>query len=143
MSAHSAGAYTATLLVMVNVMKGGWACTPILPAWANFTFMMVYARKQRLLLCVLCEMDTFPAYVHWRACTAAPLSMGLSDYEARLKLPPPLCCRCDSMADCQSFSFTVGTPSTTTTNCLLSTTPFRLLAPERQLLRQNATCHIC
>ena len=34
MSAHSAGAYTATLLVMVNVMKGGGRahdCKPVLP----------------------------------------------------------------------------------------------------------------
>ncbi len=29
-SAHSAGAYTATLLVRVNVKRGGWACTPTL-----------------------------------------------------------------------------------------------------------------
>ncbi len=40
MSAHSAGAYTATLLVMVNVMKGGGHAPPPLPAWANFTLMM-------------------------------------------------------------------------------------------------------
>ncbi len=40
-SAQSAGAYTATLLVMVNVMKGGGrAPPPPLPAWANFTHMM-------------------------------------------------------------------------------------------------------
>ncbi len=40
-SAHSAGAYTATLRVMVNVMKGGWACPlPASPAWANFSLMM-------------------------------------------------------------------------------------------------------
>ncbi len=38
-SAHTAGAYTATLLVMVNVMKGGWACTPTLTARTNFTLM--------------------------------------------------------------------------------------------------------
>ncbi len=43
MSAHSAGTYTATLLVMVNVMKGSVRLDvhpPPLPAWANFTFMM-------------------------------------------------------------------------------------------------------
>jgi hypothetical protein len=38
--AHLAGAYTATLLVMVNVMKGGGHTPPPLRAWANFTFMM-------------------------------------------------------------------------------------------------------
>jgi hypothetical protein len=39
-SAHSAGAYTATLLVMVKVMKGGGRAPPPSPAWANFTLMM-------------------------------------------------------------------------------------------------------
>ncbi len=42
-SAHSAGAYTGTLLVMVNVIKGcGCAVVhpPPAPAWANFTLMM-------------------------------------------------------------------------------------------------------
>jgi hypothetical protein len=45
----SAGAYmyTATLLVMVNVMKGGGrACTPS-PAWANFTLMMNCTSERR------------------------------------------------------------------------------------------------
>ncbi len=37
MSAHSAGAYTATLLVMVNVMRGGGRAPS--PARANFTLM--------------------------------------------------------------------------------------------------------
>ncbi len=40
MSAHLAGTYTATLLVMVNVMKGGGRAPPTAPAWANFTLMM-------------------------------------------------------------------------------------------------------
>ncbi len=40
-SAHSARAYTATLLVMVNVMKGGGRAPPNLTtAWASFTLMM-------------------------------------------------------------------------------------------------------
>jgi hypothetical protein len=40
-SAHSAGSYIATLLVMVNVMKGGWAFSPPpSPGWVNFTLMM-------------------------------------------------------------------------------------------------------
>ncbi len=40
MSAHSAGAYTATLLVMVKVMKGVGVHPPPSPAWANFTLMI-------------------------------------------------------------------------------------------------------
>jgi hypothetical protein len=42
---HSAGAYTATLLVMVNVMKGGGRAAvhpPPSPTWANFTLMMEF-----------------------------------------------------------------------------------------------------
>ncbi len=39
MSAHSAGAYAATLLVMVNVMKGGGREPPALTSQANFTLM--------------------------------------------------------------------------------------------------------
>jgi hypothetical protein len=38
-SAHSAGAYTATLLVMVNVMKVVGVHPPPSPARANFTLM--------------------------------------------------------------------------------------------------------
>ncbi len=39
MSALSAGAYTATLLVMVNVIKGDGRAPPTSPARANFTLM--------------------------------------------------------------------------------------------------------
>ncbi len=39
-SAHSAGAYTATLLVMVNVVKGGGRALPTLTSQANFTLMI-------------------------------------------------------------------------------------------------------
>ena len=39
MSAHSAGAYTATLLVMVNVMRGVGVNPPPSPARADFTLM--------------------------------------------------------------------------------------------------------
>jgi hypothetical protein len=42
-SCHSAGAYTATLLVSGDgkCNERGWACTPPpLPAWANFTLLM-------------------------------------------------------------------------------------------------------
>ncbi len=38
-SAHSAGAYTATLLAMVNVIKGVGVHPPLSPARANFTLM--------------------------------------------------------------------------------------------------------
>jgi hypothetical protein len=53
-SAHSAGAYTATLLVIVNVMKGGGRALPTLPAWANFTLMMNVLQKAAVAtLCTL------------------------------------------------------------------------------------------
>jgi hypothetical protein len=39
-SAHSAVAYTATLLVIVNLVKGGGRAPPPSPAWANFTLMI-------------------------------------------------------------------------------------------------------
>jgi hypothetical protein len=57
-SAHSAGAYTATLNVMVNRAKGGWACNPhshptglIFPSWWN-------VRKNSAIatLCLLCGL---------------------------------------------------------------------------------------
>ncbi len=38
-SAHSAGAYTATLMVMVSVMTGGGLAPPTLTSQANFTLM--------------------------------------------------------------------------------------------------------
>jgi hypothetical protein len=34
-------------------------------------------------------VDTVPAYVDWRACTATPLSGEKAYYNVRLKLPPP------------------------------------------------------
>ncbi len=55
-SAHSAGAYTATLLVRVNVVKGGGRVPPTLTSQGRFyPHHWMYARKQRLQLCVLCE----------------------------------------------------------------------------------------
>ena len=36
---NSAGAYTATLLVMINVIKGGGRAPPTLTSQANFTLM--------------------------------------------------------------------------------------------------------
>ncbi len=54
-SAHSAGAYTATLQVMVNVMRGGGRASPH-PHQPGLIYPhdWTYARKQRLPLCVLC-----------------------------------------------------------------------------------------
>jgi hypothetical protein len=37
----------ATLLVMVNVMKGGGRAPPPSPAWANFTLMMECTPESR------------------------------------------------------------------------------------------------
>ncbi len=39
-SAHSAGAYTATLYVMVAIVKGVGVHPPPIPAWANFSIIM-------------------------------------------------------------------------------------------------------
>jgi hypothetical protein len=39
-SAHSAGAYTATLLVMVNVIKGGGRASPTLTSQGTFYTLM-------------------------------------------------------------------------------------------------------
>ncbi len=50
-SAHSAGAYTATLLVMVNVKRGGWRAPPTLTSQGRFyPHHWMSARKQRLQL---------------------------------------------------------------------------------------------
>ncbi len=57
MSAHSAGAYTATLLVMVNVMKGGGRAPPPSPARANFTLMTECTPENSGCYSVLCGVD--------------------------------------------------------------------------------------
>ncbi len=58
-SAHSAGAYTATVLVRVNVMRGGGRAPPTLTSQDQFyPHHWMYARKQRLQLCVLCATDS-------------------------------------------------------------------------------------
>ncbi len=54
MSAHSAGEYTATLLVIVNVMKGGGRAPPPSPARANFTLMMEL--RQKAAVATLCTL---------------------------------------------------------------------------------------
>ncbi len=57
MSAHSAEAYTATLLVMVNVRRGGGLAPPTLTSQGQFySHHWMYARKQRWQLCVLCGL---------------------------------------------------------------------------------------
>ncbi len=57
-SAHSAGAYTATLLVMVNVKRGGGRAPRTLTSQGQFyPHHWKYARKQQLQLCVLCGLN--------------------------------------------------------------------------------------
>jgi hypothetical protein len=52
---HSAGAYSATLLVIVNVMKGDGRAPLPSPAWANFTLMMECTSEAAVAtLCTLC-----------------------------------------------------------------------------------------
>ena len=59
------GVYTATLLVMVNVMKGGGRPPPS-PAWANFTLMMECTSESSRYYSVYSIVHTFlldqPAY---------------------------------------------------------------------------------
>ncbi len=59
MSAHSAASWSVHCNFTGDgkCNERGWACTPLpSPARANFTLMTecMYARTQRLLLCVLC-----------------------------------------------------------------------------------------
>ncbi len=66
MSAHSAGAYTATLLV--NVIRGGGRAPPTLTSQGQFyPHHWMYARKQRLQLCVLC--GCYSRYLRVSRCT--------------------------------------------------------------------------
>ncbi len=61
--AYSAGAYTATLLVKVNVIKGGGPAPPTLTSQGKFyPHDWMYARK--LQLCVLCGSDEL--FVDWK-----------------------------------------------------------------------------
>ncbi len=53
MSANSAGAYTATLLVMINVIKRGWACTPHLPGLILPSSLNVRQKAAVATLCTL------------------------------------------------------------------------------------------
>ncbi len=57
-SAHSAGAYTATLLVLVNVIRArGVRAPPTLTSQGQFyPHHWMYARRQRLQPCVLCGL---------------------------------------------------------------------------------------
>ena len=64
-SAHSAGAYTATLLVMVNVMKGGGRAPPPSPAWAILpSWWNVRQKAAVATLCTLC--CTVRAHLCWK-----------------------------------------------------------------------------
>ncbi len=59
-SAHSAGAYTATFLVMVNVIKGGGRAPHTLNRPGKvYPHDWMYARKQTLLLCgLVCVLES-------------------------------------------------------------------------------------
>jgi hypothetical protein len=69
-SALSTGAYTATWYLMVNRVKGGWACTPPppSPARANFSIMMACTPESGGChsLCVLCGYTHTPHHISWR-----------------------------------------------------------------------------
>ncbi len=63
-SAHSAGAYTATLLVMVNVVKEGGRAPPPSPASANFTLMIECTPESDCFYSVYSVLMTLPKYCH-------------------------------------------------------------------------------
>ncbi len=77
-SAHSAGAYTATLLVMLNVKRGGGRAPPPSPARANFTLITEYTPESSGCNSVY-SMGGTVRLLRWA---------GLADYKTRLKLPP-------------------------------------------------------
>ncbi len=85
-SAHSAGAYTATLLVMVNVIKGGGRAPPTLTSPANFTLMTECTPESRRY---------YSAYT-LRAHSPAGEGVGKSQFERLEKKPIVLCLLCDS-----------------------------------------------
>ncbi len=61
-SAHSAWAYTATLLVMVNVMKGGGRAPPTLTSPGNFTLMTECTTESRRYYSVYSVVWTIEFY---------------------------------------------------------------------------------
>ncbi len=63
-SAHSAGAYTATLLVMVNVVKVDGRSPPPTPAWANFTLMIECTPESDCCYSVYSVVHTTPQQNH-------------------------------------------------------------------------------
>ncbi len=72
MSAHSVGAYTATLLVMVHVMKGVGRAPPTLTSQANFTLMTECTPESRRYYSAYSVVVVLPkhkvhTYVEYRA----------------------------------------------------------------------------
>ncbi len=68
MSAHSAGAYTATLLVTVNVMKGGGRAPSTLTSQANFTLMtecMPESRRYYSVYSVVVSMERISLCIYY------------------------------------------------------------------------------
>ncbi len=64
-SAISAGAYTTTLFVMVDLVKGGGRAPPPAPAWANFSIMMECTPEFDVAtLCVLYGVDSILSFLH-------------------------------------------------------------------------------
>jgi hypothetical protein len=63
--AYSATAYTGTLYVIVNIVKGGGLDMqpPPSPAWANFSIMMECTPESGLLpLCEYSVLETVPFF---------------------------------------------------------------------------------
>ncbi len=93
MSCHSAGAYTATLLVMVNVMKGGGRAPLPSPAWANFTLMMECAPESSRCYSVYSVQLPSPqsTYTHRIPQDMCPRrnSLGLPHPLSRKRVSPP------------------------------------------------------
>jgi hypothetical protein len=74
-AAHSAGTYTATLLVIVNAMKGGGRAPPPPPAWANFTLMIKCTPESSRCYSVYSVEETISPTFHPVLCLAVLLCL--------------------------------------------------------------------